>query len=132
VTAPADRILHLSVFAPTDNSPHNLHFDESGPDFTVPDGFVFIVTDVQILPEVGTFSPNSSYLVVINVDPVGSRTLTAGFLGAGYERAFTTGFVIPSGTTPSARNTAFSFTAVEVSLEGYLTKGTALPANAPF
>ena len=133
VTALAGRILNLRAFPHNDNSGgHMFSFDQSGPVFTVPASFVFVVTDVRILPDVGTFLPNFSYLVVINFDEVGSRTLDVGFLGAGYDRSFTTGFVIPSGATPTLRNTAFSFAGVEASLQGYLTKGSALPANAPF
>jgi hypothetical protein len=133
VTAPPNQILNLRAFAPNDNSGgHSFTYDQSGPEFTVPNGFVFVVTDVRILPNLGTFSAASSYLVVINFDDGGSRTLIASFLGAGYDRSFTTGFVIPSGTTPTARNTTFSFEDVAVYLQGYLTKGSALPANTPF
>lgn len=127
----SDQILNLvTSVLPNDNSGgHTFRYDYSGPSFSVPEKYSFVVTDISVTPE-GSFAPTENYLVVINIDNGGSRLFVARFTGGGgFYHSLTTGLVMPSGTTPTARNTTSSTSGVSVQLRGYYLKGDGLPSN---
>lgn len=134
VGVPVGQILNLRTFAPNDGSGgHTFSYDLGGPVFTVPQGMVFVVTDVRVFPVLtGGAAATQEYVIEISFDNSGKRRMILRFLGASYERSFTTGFVVPAGSTPSAVTYAGSHENAEVSLHGYLVKGTALPVDAGF
>ena len=131
----SSQILNLvTSVLPNDNSGgHTFQNDYSGPSFSVPEKYSFVVTDISVLPE-GSFAPTDNYLVVINIDNAGSRLFIARFTGGGgFYQSLTTGLVMPSGTTPTARNTTSSSNTVSVQLRGYYVKGDGIPSNtSPF
>ena len=131
VAVPVGQILNLvSEVAPNDNSGgHGFMFDNLGPPFTVPNGFSFVATDMQIHTVTGV-APTDHFLVVIEIGG-GSRFFDADYFGAAFYHSFQTGFVVPSGTTPTVRNSTGT-APVSVQLQGYLVKGSGLPVNAPF
>jgi hypothetical protein len=127
--APPDQMINLIVLAPNDNTQNELLYDTSGPVFTVPDRMVFVMTDVRVTPESPTSLATDNYLVLVGVT---GRTHFARFFGAGYDESLTAGLVFPAGSTLAAINTSASAGSVIVSVQGYLTKGTALAPGAPF
>ena len=131
VSAPPGQILNLRGGAPNNGIALPLKVDVAGPDFVVPAGYSFVVTDVQI-QSAGAFDDTQWFLVFVNFDDSQSRYLFATFKGAGYAQSFTTGFVMPAGATPSVVNMAGSDASVTVGVQGYLIKGEALPVNTPF
>lgn len=125
-----NQILNLRVLAPANNTPVPLKLDVGGPSFTVPAGYVFVATDVQILPSSGALDPNQQFLVFVNFDNGEQRYLFTQFIGTTpYTASFTSGFVAPAGATPNIVNLTGSDGGVFVSVQGYLTKATALPVN---
>jgi hypothetical protein len=128
VGAAPDQMLNLVVFAPADLSSNTLRYDLSGPDFTVPDRMVFIVTDIHIIPQSPTSAPTDSFGVLIGIT---GRGHFARFFGT-YNESFTTGLVFPAGSSLTAANDALSADDVLVTVRGYLTKGTALAPNTGF
>jgi hypothetical protein len=131
----SSQILNLvTSVVPNDNSGgHTFQSDYSGPTFSVPEKYSFVVTDISVLPQ-GSFAPTENYLVVINIDNGGSRLFIAQFTGGGgFYQSLTTGLVMPAGTTPTARNTISSSNSVSVQLRGYYVKGEGHPSNtSPF
>jgi len=128
-----DQIVSLTTgVLPNDNSGgHEFGYDStSGPfPFAVPEKYSFVVTDVQVLPN--TPPVPGDFLVVINIGAQGSRTFDVAFSGVAFYQSLTTGFVVPGGTTPTARNTTFSTAEVSVKLQGYYVKGSGLPEREP-
>jgi hypothetical protein len=116
---------------PNDNSGgHGFFYDStSGGPFVVPEKSSFVVTDIQILP--GSFPSSGNYLVVIAFGNQQSRTFDAAFTGNSFYQSLTTGFVIPGGTTPIARNTTSSTDSVSVKIQGYVVKGSGLAERDP-
>jgi hypothetical protein len=96
----------------------------------VPDGYSFVVTDVQIQSTGNSFTSNDYFLVYVNFDNSGSRYLFATFTVAGWSQSFTSGFVMPAGTTPTVINMASSDWSVVVGVQGYLIKAPAAPVGA--
>ena len=132
VLAPPSQILNLRGGAINNGIAQPMKIDLSGPNFVVPAGYSFIVTDVQIQSS-GSFDDTQWFLVFVNFDNSGSRYLFATFKGAGYAQSFTTGFVMPAGATPTVVNMAGSDAPVVVGVQGYLIKALAVPVNsAPF
>jgi hypothetical protein len=130
---PLGQILNLSTqVVPNDNTGgHTFGYDYNGPTFVVPQGYSFVVTDIEVVPAVAGFNPSDEYRTDIYFDPAG-RFLTAAFLGASYNHSFASGFVIASGATPTVSNSAVSAYPVVVQLQGYLTKGSGLPPKTAF
>jgi hypothetical protein len=130
IGAKLGEILNLETdLVPNDGTTgHGFTFDGNGPPFTVPDGFSLIVTDVNFVGfGGGAFS--DVYSVVVHLSENGERNLAARFLGAGYARGLTTGYVVPPGVTPAVVNSASSIAGVQVQMQGYLVKGTGLAPN---
>jgi hypothetical protein len=123
---PPEQILSLSAFAPRDDSDNVFRYDASGPEFFVPEGMVFVVTDVHIFPNT-TGAASDGYVVTI----AGGRGHIIRFWGT-YERSLVAGLVIPSGAVLEARNDLSSADDVNIVVRGYLTKGKALAPNAEF
>jgi hypothetical protein len=134
VGVPPRQILNLeSDSLPNDNSGgHTLNYDSSGEVFVVPQGFSFVATDVAIQVGTANPAPTDAYGVVMNFDNGGSRTYIARFFGEGFYQHFATGYVMPPGTTPTARNGPESANTVTVQIQGYLVKAAGLAANEPF
>lgn len=130
VGVPPGQILNLRGGALNNGVAMPLKVDVGGPNFTVPTGYVFVATDVQI--QSNTLDPSQVFLVFVNFDNAQQRYLYAPFIGPAYAESFTTGFVAPAGTTPTIVNMAGSDASVIVGVQGYLIKATALPVNTPF
>jgi hypothetical protein len=93
--------------------------------FIVPPKYSFVVTDVILEPN--DLTETDDYLVVVSIGPMGSRTFQFQTLNQRQLHfAFTGGMVMPSGHTPSARNTTFSTNSCEIQLLGYFVRGKAL------
>jgi hypothetical protein len=146
LAAPPSKLTHLGVppnqvvnavtaVVPNNNTGgHVFRHDISGPNFTVPEKMVFVVTDIFIRPEPVAGAASDVFLVVVNLGPTGSRIFTAQFTGVGqFYQSLGGGMVIPGGTTPTARNTTTSPRGVVVQMLGYLVDGEAIPENtSPF
>lgn len=129
----SDQILNLVTQGmPNDNSGgHMFQYDDTGPSFSVPENYSFVVTDISVTPQ-GSFAPTENFLVVIQLDEIGYRTFVARFTGGGgFYHSFSAGLVIPSGSAPTARNTTSSTSAVTVEMRGYYVKGDGLPPREP-
>jgi hypothetical protein len=126
---PTQQILNLTAAAADDDSENDFRYDTGGPVFTVPDGFVFVLTDVQAIPASSGSTAVDRYSFVLGG---GGRSFVAAFHGARYARSFTSGLVIESGETLIARNSSLSAGDIAVIVQGYLTKGPALPPGTPF
>lgn len=124
--------LTTSVAIPNDNSDgYGFYYDSTigGPPFVVPEKSSFVVTDIQI--RTGSFPASGTYLVVIAFGNLQRRTFVAAFTGHSFYQSLTTGFVIPGGATPIARNTATSTGSVSVHIQGYIVKGDGLAEREP-
>jgi hypothetical protein len=134
IAVPPAQILNLRGGAAANNTPTPLELDLGGPNFTVPAGYVFVATDVQVHRSSGVLDGNQQFLVYLNFDDAGQRYLFVHFTGANpYTASLTTGFVAPAGATPTVVNLSGSDGGVIIGVQGYLLKATALPANtAPF
>lgn len=122
-------LVNLQTFnIPNDNSGgHQFYYDRDiGAPFTVPEKLSFVVTDVIV--HLSSFDANNFYLVVVNFDNQGYRTFSPSFSGQALQHySFETGFVVPAGHTPTARNTGLSNGAIEVQLLGYFIKSSGPP-----
>lgn len=76
------QFLNLRGGAIDNNASVPLKLDLAGPNFTVPAGYVFVATDVQIHPSSGVLDGNQQFLVYVNFDDAGQRYLFAHFTGA--------------------------------------------------
>src|ERR1700730_3062268 len=121
-----------TVVVPNNNTPFGFNYDanETVPFGPVPEGFSFVITGVNIIPEGIPISASDQYLVVVTVG--GSRFLTSRFIGASQTYHLTTGLVIPAQQNVDVRNTTFSSNPIVVELFGYFAKGSGLPIATPF
>jgi hypothetical protein len=133
IGAKLGEILNLETdFVPNDGTTAvPFTFDGNGPNFTVPDGFSFVVTDVNFVG-FGGGAFGDVYSVNVRLSQDGDRNLPARFLGAAHARSFTTGYVVPPGVTPTVLNNPASIGGVLVQMQGYLVKGTGLAPNEGF
>jgi len=130
-----NRVVNLRTYTiPNDNSGGALfYYDrEIQRPFSVPEGYSFVVTDVFILPDVGTLAANQQMFVYLSLGA--GRDFGAHYASAEIRHfALAGGLVIPGGTTPTARNITDSTHACDVQMLGYFVKGAALAGGeSPF
>jgi len=118
--------LHTQTLLNDNSGGNTFFYDRMGSsEFIVPPKYSFVVTDVILAPN--DLSETDDYLVVVNIGPNGSRTFAVRSVNQReLHFAFTGGMVMPSGHTPTARNTTFSTNSCEIQLLGYFVKGKAL------
>jgi hypothetical protein len=130
-----NRVVNLRTYTlPNDNSGGALFYydrDIQSP-FSVPEGYSFVVTDVFILPNVGTLAANQQMFVYLSLGA--GRDFGAHYASAEIRHfALAGGLVIPGGTTPTARNITDSTHDCDVQMLGYFVKAEALASGeSPF
>jgi hypothetical protein len=127
-----NRIVNLRTFGvPNDNSGGALFYydrDSFSP-FSVPEGYSFVVTDVFILPDVGSLADNQQMFVYVDL---GGRSFAAQYASAEIRHfALAGGLVVPGGATPTARNTTYSTHSCDVQMLGYFVRAEALASGEP-
>lgn len=138
LNVPQRKMVFLSSFTiPNDNSGgHQFFYDrEASAPFSVPKGWSFIVTDIIVYasPLAGPLpDPNRYILAVVAFTNGEARQFTASFLTDNTMHAPLTGaYVVPSGHTPTFRNTTFSTSYAEANLLGYFVQGDGLGPGEP-
>jgi hypothetical protein len=115
---------------------HEFYYDRQYPHvFSVPEGWSFVVTDIIVYasPVQGSIpDPNRYILAVVNFTNNGARHFVASFLNDNTRHyPLSGGYVIPSGHTPSFRNTTLSTSYAEANLLGYFVEGNGLNSGEP-
>jgi hypothetical protein len=129
-----NELVSLETFVvPNDNSGDSLfYYDrQSSSPFTIPTGYSFVVTDIIMDPETVGVDDNKFYLVLVETD-ITVRKFTARFKGTDTRHyTLTGGLVFPEEYEPTARNTTFSSTGINVQILGYFVKGKGLNPGQP-
>lgn len=133
-----EQVVYLSTFnIDNDNSGgsefyYDRQYPADGSSFTVPEGYSFVVTDIFIEPSGINVNPSAFYLASVSLNDNGARAFSARFSGTDkHHYALSGGLVIPSGATPTGRNSSFSSGDIEVELIGYFVEGKGLQAGQP-
>jgi hypothetical protein len=130
-----NRVVNLRTYGiPNDNTGgHQFYYDryDTSP-FSVPEGYSFVVTDLFILPDVGTLTTSQQMFVAVSFGS--GRNFYAHYLSAEIRHfALAGGFVIAGGATPTARNITDSTHSCDVQMLGYFVKAEALAdGESPF
>ncbi|WP_426103496.1 hypothetical protein [Massilia sp. TSP1-1-2] len=132
------KMVFLSSFTiPNDNTGgHKFYYDRqfSAP-FSVPKGWSFVVTDITVAasPVSGPLPDPKRYILAIVAFTNGEeRHFEASLLTDNTMHTPLSGaYVIPSGHTPTFRNTTFSTSHAEAKLIGYFVPGDGLGPGEP-
>ena len=131
---PPRQVVTLETLSlPNDNSSHPFLFDRLDFDVdqvTVPEGWSLVVTDIFVHPN-AVNDPN--FLTFAVFTAANGRTLTFQFKGSEPKHvSFGSGMIVPSGTTPTARNIS-STDSIAVQVMGYFVRAEGLQlGKSPF
>jgi hypothetical protein len=134
------QIVNLSTECISTSTPERLfqpfYYDRRAtvPFPVIPQGFSFVITDINITVCPNRFFPNSTdyYFAVVNIGD-GSRQFTVDFHRS-FARHYSLagGLVVPEGIALTASNAPSSSDALNVQVLGYFVRGPGLSEGEPF